>query len=160
MMTMMETTLLDELRNEYKIHITDEEYERLVEIMSMYNVNSYTCGIDVQCNMENFINNIHLTKQIKFHRAHTSIELEDVIYCMKPMTYGAYDSIETVYPYHFTKRVNHEVKKIDNKMLENVVLIRTIKYDSRNSHRYTEHYTLMIYNAALDIHAGIRFEKI
>ena len=158
----MDKSFLSLLTFDYKLDMTEEQYTRLTDILTMYEIEPTALHIEVQSDYASFINNIHLTKKIDFRRAHTSIELEDVIYQMIPEKFGCYESIQTIYPAHIKHTIDHclpfneEYKRPD----QNMVLIRTLSYDSDHMHRLNERYTLMIYNKKLNVHAGIRFEKI
>lgn len=155
----MSDSLLTMLREDYQIDITDADYKRLTDTLNMYQVSPQSIRIDLQSDIANFVNNIHLMKSIKFQRLHTEIEMEDVIYQMKPMLFGCYEEINTAYPSHFHTSINHDVPDINEPVHENIVLIRTMKYSSRDAIPFLEKYTLMIYNKELDVRAGIRFEQ-
>lgn len=156
----MEDTLYNLIRDDFKIDISDLDYERLCDTLSMYDVQPTAIHIDVHSNLETFMNNIQLMKKIDFRRAHTHIELEDVIYYLHPMTVGCYEKISTIYPSHFLKTVNRDIPRIDEDLTQQLCLVRTLKYETRGLPDWEESYTLMAYSNKLTVRAGIRFEKI
>ena len=156
----MNKSLFETLKDDYQLTMSDDDCKRLADVLTMYNVNPVSCKIDLQSSFENFVNNIHLMKNIKFTRMHSLFEIEDVIYQLHPLNFGCYEKFETAYPSHFTHTINHEVPSEYQDMDENMVVIRTQNYDSRAPLPYIESYTLMIYNKKLDVRAGIRFEDI
>ena len=145
----MEDTLYNLIRDDFKIDISDLDYERLCDTLSMYDVQPTAIHIDVHSNLETFMNNIQLMKKIDFRRAHTHIELEDVIYYLHPMTVGCYE-----------KTVNRDIPRIDEDLTQQLCLVRTLKYETRGLPDWEESYTLMAYSNKLTVRAGIRFEKI
>ena len=143
----MEDTLYNLIRDDFKIDISDLDYERLCDTLSMYDVQPTAIHIDVHSNLETFMNNTH-------------IELEDVIYYLHPMTVGCYEKISTIYPSHFVKTVNRDIPRIDEDLTQQLCLVRTLKYETRGLPDWEESYTLMAYSNKLTVRAGIRFEKI
>ena len=156
---MIETnSLLDLLRNDYKLRFSDSNYQRLVSILNMYRVDPLKINIELESNKENFINNIHLLKKAVFRRNHTEIELEDVIFQLHPIVYGSYENIDINYPKHVIHKKVYEPEQAPD-MHQNCAVIRNLLIKVRNDAIIDEHFTLMIFNDSLDVIAGIRFEK-
>lgn len=157
----MDMSFKSMIETDYGIKLTDEQYLRLTDTLNMYGVNANNINIEVESNLENFINNIHLTKIFQFKKAHTLVEIEDVIYSMVPITYGSYEKFDLLYPKYYRNTTDRDIEHINCKIKQNIVLIRRLKFDSHDEDKVCKnHYTLMIYNKNLNIHAGIRFENI
>ena len=155
---MSETSLLDLLRNDYKLRFSDCNFKRLASILSLYRVEPTKIRIELESNKDNFINNIHLLKKAVFRRNHTEIELEDVIFQLHPIVYGSSEYFDINYPKHVVHKKIFEPDE-DQELHQNCAVIRNLSIRARDDVVVDERYTMMIYNENLSIIAGIRFEK-
>ena len=153
--------LMDLLKDQYKINISDDDYNRLKMILCTYNVNPSSIRIEVENNRDNFINNIHLIKKAIFRRNHVEFELEEVLFMLDPIAYGSDEYFDTNYPKRvcYKKTRECELKEYEN-ITQNIALVRNFSLISRENAIISEHFTLMIYNKDLNVIAGIIFEKL
>ena len=153
--------LLVLLRNQYKLDITNEQYKTLKSILTLHNVTPMMIKIELENNIDNFVNNIHLTKKIDVNRMRVIIDEEDVLYIMHPVAYGFDEKYKVGHPTVIIDR-RYEISPDEYKDMEqNVALIRSVYIAKTvNESIQEEKYTLMIYNKNLNVTAGIMFESL
>jgi hypothetical protein len=153
--------LLDLLRNQYMLDITDQQYNTLKSILTLHNVTPMMIKIELENTIENFINNMHLTKKIDVNRMKVIIDEEDVLYIMNPIAYGFDEKYKVGHPTVGIDR-RYEISPDDYKdMKQNIALIRsTFISKTVNESIHEDKFTLMIYNEDLNVTAGIMFESL
>lgn len=156
----MEEDLREMLYNKYKIVLSDEEYARLQNVLTAYNVSPTSLTINLYSNITNFVNDITLYSKIKLNRLHSNIFLEEIIFQKNPLPCNNYTEVDVSYPKHFRNKRAREFKVDAFSTEKNMVLIHTTEIDIQKEAVYEERYSLNIFNPELEIHAGILFEKI
>ena len=150
----------DLLTNAYKIHISNEDYERLTKTMSLYGVGHTNCSIELISNLATLAASTHLINNVKLHRMHTNIVHDEILYEMKPIIHSSYLKADIAYP----KRVNvSKDKEADLDLMkkeQNIILIRTIEIEISREYNYEERFSLIVFNPSLDVRGGIKFESI
>ena len=161
-MTNTTNELLQLLRTRYRIDISDDQFNVLKSVLTLYNIKPMQIRIELENNTDNFINNIHLTKKAVFKRLGTEIDLDDVLYMLHTIPFGSDEKYEITYPCKLKYQSRHENDaSIYENMRQNVALIRRIYMRSnRDNSNIQETFTLMVLNQNLNVTAGIMFEAI
>lgn len=144
----------------YRINISDDDYERLVNTMDIYGIGNANCKIDLQSDLGNLLNNLILFNRFKFNRMHCHITHEEILYELRPIMHASYFNAEISYPkrVHINKNKDTQIDKVKDEA--NIILIRTTEIDVAREATYDEKFTLVVYNPNLDVRGGIMFEPI
>lgn len=153
--------LKDELYERYGITMEPQDYERLTHTMDMFNVGRVNFHIEIQSDLNTFINNIYTSNDLNFSRVKSKFELEEVIYAMKPIIHGSYLNAKINYP-KIADINRARIPKAEwyNKDEKNMVLIHRILLEVSNDRITDEEFVLVIYNPEIETRAGIIFQSL
>ena len=153
-----EVSLREMIKNNYKIDLLNNEYERLVWTLNNYNIQPTELSFSMQSSDEMYINALSTVKNIDFKRSSLNLELEDVIFELFPIAHHYSEKINTIYPKHINVEHKDSGELPKDNFEYNIAIVRhmEIRVHNQDSETITT-YTMVIYNKDANIVAGIIF---
>ena len=157
---MEKQSIEDMFKTMYKINFDEKESFALKAVLNGQNINNGNCKIEVQSNLDNFVNSLHLFKKVHLTKLSTNIIYESVVYAKHPVQIGEIIDIHTSFPSSKVYK-DESCANVDRIYTENVVIIKSTEFDSRKHSGIKEHFVILVYNKNLDVRAnGIIFEDL